>query len=420
MNRRLSAVLSVALVALSGQAIFAQTANSDRALTLKDCLELAMQNNVDVLTGRNNVTSARSGSVSARSDYAPQLSLQTNALTWGSQGVLNKTTNGTAFTVTENIFDGGLREAKVQSADQSVKQNQAALGRTVQTVSYNVSKAYCEVLRARHLANVAQANVRYDEGLREQIKARAELGTAANVDVLPIEAQLANARVSLLSAKNKVRTTSLELQRVMGVSTRSDFEIADVSISSTATPNLDTLVEQALKSRPDVLEYSAATKSARASVRQAKINMFPRPTITAEYQRQVAGGFTTGGTQVVGGIVFDIFNGGANQAAYKQARAAQSSAQLQERQLNKDIRSDVEEAYLTLTSAKERIDATAVSLESANKNYSAQKERYSQGLGTTLDLLNAEVQMITAQSDEVEARYDYYIAIAQMDYATGK
>ena len=127
-----------------------------------------------------------------------------------------------------------------------------------------------------------------------------------------------------------------------------------------------------------------------------------------------------GGTQVFGGIVFDIFNGSANRAAYREARAGEANSEAQERQIARDIRAQVEEAYLNLTNARERMAASDVSLEAANNNYLAQKERYAQELGTTLDLLNAEVQVVTAQSDEVQARYDYYIAIAQMDYAVGR
>ncbi|HEY3299011.1 MAG TPA: TolC family protein, partial [Armatimonadota bacterium] len=166
--------------------------------------------------------------------------------------------------------------------------------------------------------------------------------------------------------------------------------------------------------------YRSATGAARAAVRSAKIALFPRPTISAEYQHQISGGLKESATQVVGGIAFSVFDGGANRAAYKEARANQSNAEVQEQQIHKDIRAQVEEAHLNLTSARQRMYASAVSLDAANKNYMAQKERYAQGLGTTLDLLNAEVQAVTAENDNIQARYDYYLAVAQMDYALGK
>ena len=197
-------------------------------ISLNECIATALHNNVDVLTARNNVSAAQSRSIRAKGDYYPQLSFQYNAFVTGSQGVLNAQSTGTALTVTQNIFDGGLREASVQSANYGVMQNEAGLTRTAQTAVYNVSKAYYEVLRARHLAQTAQANVKYNEGLRDQVQARAEVGDAAKVDVLPVEAQLASARVSLLSAQNSVRTSIIQLQSVMGQSSQPGFDVQEI------------------------------------------------------------------------------------------------------------------------------------------------------------------------------------------------
>jgi outer membrane protein len=413
--------MAVALLILSGGGIAAEEVKQPGPLSLRECIAVAQQNNTDILSAQNDVTAARSRSAGAKSAYFPQVSLQNNTFSWGSQGVLNKVTTGTALTVSQNIFDAGLREVNVKSARFGVIQSTSGLTRTQQTISFDVSKAYYEVLRTRHLAEVAQANVKYNEGLRDQIQARASVGDAARVDVLPVEAQLAGARVSLLSAQNSVRMSAIELQSVMGLSPQPGFGILEVDVAPILEiESLDQFITPALTSRPDILQNQAAVGAARASVKSAKIALSPRPTISADYQRQVSGGFTTGGTQVVGGIVFDIFDGGANRAAYRESKASEATAELRALQIGKDIRAQVEEAYLALTNARERMAASSVSLEAANKNYLAQKERYDQGLGSTLDLLNAELQVVTAQSDDVQACYDYYIAAAQMDYAVGR
>lgn len=401
--------------------LMAEETKQANALSLDECVAVAMHNNVDVLTAQNNIVVAKSKLASAKSEYLPTLTLQNNAFVVGGKDVLSQSTTGTAFTVSQDIFDGGVREASVQSSRFGVKQNVAGMNRTQQTVVYNVSKAYYEALRARHLAEVAQANVDYNKGLYDQVQARAEAGTAAKIDVYPIEAQLASAKVSLLSAQNTVKTTLIDLQNIMGLSTKPNFDVKEVSAQpDMKLDSLDSYNQAAVKVRPDILQYQAAINSARASTRSARIELYPRPVISANYQRQVYGGYTSSGSQIVGGISFDIFNGGANRAAYNQAKANQANAVLQEQQAARDVGAQVEEAYLNLTSAKERVDASAVSLESSDKNYTSQKERYAQGLGTTLDLLNAEVQLVTAQSDDVQARYDYFIAIAQMKYAVGK
>lgn len=414
------AILLLLVFCVPALAEDASTATKPVALSLNDCIILAFQNQIDVVTATNNIIIAKSKLAQNKSAYLPQVSVENNAFVIGSQGVLNKNTTGSAFSVSQLIFDGGLREASVKGARYGVQENSASLSRTRQTVAFDVTKAYYDVLRARHLAEVSEANVKYNEALRDQIQLQAEQGEAAKVDVLPVEAQLANARVNYLSAKNSVRTAALELQIAMGVTPQQGFDVQEVDhVSEPEVRPLNEYTAFALKDRPDVLQTQAGLGAARASVRAARISLYPRPVISGDYQKSIAGGFQQSGGQITGGIAFNLFDGGASRAAYKGAQAAQANQQQQALQLDRNIKVQVEEAYLNLTSAKERMDASQAGLTAAEKNLEAQKDRYSQGLAITLDLLNAEVQLVTAQSNLVQAKYDYYTAISQMNYAVG-
>ena len=412
--------LLAAFVLVAGSPLLAQEAKPPAPLSLQQCLDLTLKNQTDIITSRNDVLIAKSLTSQALSAYFPQASIQNIAFSGGT-GVLNKTTTGTAFNVTQNVFDGGLRETSVRGARYGVMQSTASLSRTVQTVMFSVTKSYYEVLRAKHLAEVADAGVKYNEELRQQVEERAVQGAAAKVDVLPVESQLANARVSQLSAQNAVRIAAVTLQNTMGLSPQAGFDVQDVeSVPAVEIRPLADYVDVSLKVRPDVLQSQAGTGAARASVRAARINLYPRPVISGQYQKSIEGGFTSSGSQITGGIVFDLFDGGANRAVYRAASATQANAAQQEAQVGKDIQAQVEEAYLNLTNAKERLAATEVGLTAAQANYDVQRDKYTQGLGITLDILNAEVQLLTAQSNAVQARYDYYDAIAQMDYSVGK
>jgi outer membrane protein len=417
--RRCIIILS-AWLCLAGSLAPADQAKPQAPLTLQQCLDIAMKNQTDVITARNNVTIAKGRSAEALSAYLPQLSIQNNAFQWGIQTVLSRTTTGTALNISQNVFDGGLREASNLQARCGVTENRAALSRTIQTVTYTTTTAYYDALRAKHLADVAQATVTYTEELRNQVQKAAEEGTAAKADVLPVEAELANARVSLITAQNNVKTALLALQTTIGLMPQAGFDIEEAQpVANPDIGTLDAYVTKAIAARPDVLQAKAGAGAARASLRSARISLYPRPVISGQYQKGIEGGFTTSGGQVVGGIVFDLFNGGANQAAYREAKASAANAAQQEKQALRDIPAQVEDAYLNLTSSKDRLAASEVGLSAAQVNYDAQKERYAAGTGTILDPLNAQVQLTTAQSNAVQARYDYYSAIAQMDYAVG-
>ncbi len=411
----------IAALLLACGPAYAQQPSTTAPLTLQQCLSLAMANQTDIITARNNVTIAKGRSSEALAQYLPQLSIQNNAFQWGTQSVLSRVTTGTAVNVSQTVFDGGLREASNVQARYGVTQNQAGLTRTVQTTTYSVTGAYYDALRSKHLAEVAQTTVTYNEELLKQVQAAAEQGTVAQADVLPVTAQLANARVSLITANNDVKTSLLAVQTAIGLVPQPSFDIQDVSeVPNTTIQPLDTYVSQATAARPDILQSKAVAGAARASLRSARISLYPRPVINAEYQKGIEGGFTTSGGQMVGGVVFDLFNGGANRAAYREAKASAANAAQAETQVMRDIPTQVEQAYLNLTSSKDRLAASDVGLQAAQVNYNAQKERYALGSGTIIDTLNAQVQLTTAQSNAVQARYDYYTAIAQMDYAVGK
>jgi len=413
----LASFLTVSVAPLSE----AQQGETPKKWSLKECINTALRNQTDVLTARNNVSIARSRALRAISDYFPQIRVENIAFAGGTaKGVLSQTTTGTAVSVRQNLFDGGVREANVKSARSNVVASEAARKRVEQAIIYNVTRAYFELLRAKRLAEVAQKNVDYNQALYDQVQAMIEVKEAAPVDLLPIKAQLANAKVSLLSAQNQVRTAAIELQNQMGLAPIPGFDVVEpVEPPGLELQPLNAYVSIALQMRPDVQQHQAVLQAARAQVTSARLSLYPRPSVTAEYQHRVSGGYTSNSTQIVGGFVFDVFDGLANRATYKEAELTRDNAALEASQLERDIRSQVEEAYLNLTNAKERLSASEMSLEAAAKNYEAQKERYAQGLGTTLDMLMAEVQLITAQTNEVQARYDYYVSIAQMNYATG-
>jgi outer membrane protein TolC len=389
------------------------------SLSLQDCIAIALQRQIDVLVGQNGLESARGRERSAKSNYYPQVSVQDNRVLVKS-GLGAGQLQGTSVNVSENFYDGGLREAQVRGARAGVAQSTFSLQRTEQTVTFNVTSSYFALLQARQLADVQEAQVKYLEEQRAMVQAQIDVGSAAPVDVLPVEAQLATARVSQLSAKNAVLTSAIKLQNVMGLPPQAGFSVQDVAEPAATEPvPLEDYARVALANRPDVQGAGASVEAARSSVQSAKIVFRPRPVVSGQFGQSLSDGSSHSLT-ITGGIVYALFDGGANRAAYDQARAGLSSAELQAAQLEKDIEAQVQQAYLNLTNARERLAATDLSLKAAQKNYDAQRGRYEQGLAITLDLLNAQSQVVTAQSNAVQARYDYYTSMAQLQYAIGK
>lgn len=388
-------------------------------LTLRQCIDIALQTQGDVLQGARAVDAATARQVQAKSGYYPQITVgaTSRVLESGMPRVGDRTTG--TLTITQNLYDGGLREVRVSQAKSSLTQSAAGLERTRQTVAFNVTRAYLSLLRAHRLAEVSDSQLKYIQGQLDMVKARVQAGDAAEVDVIPIEAQLANAQVDQLAAKNAVRTAAIALQQAMGLPPQGEFPIQDVTVSAAATvPALEECLAQAMAARPDVRQLKASVDTAKASVKMAKLELSPRPVVNGTLDQNFMGE-SDRTVSINAGFTFDLFDGGSNRAAYDEAKANLASAEVRAAQLEKDIAAEVQTAYLNLTAARERMEASALSLKSAQRNLDVQQERYRQGMAIPLDLLNAQVTLTTANSNAVQARYDYYTALAQLDYAMG-
>jgi len=397
--------------------------STQKQLSLSDCVKIALANQSGILTGQNSIISAKARETQAKSGYYPQVSAQRSAThsEASASGVgVSATNDSGTVTVNQNIYDGGLRAANVSGAKAVVVQSEYDLLRTQQTTVFNVTSGFYSLLNAQSLQAVQEQQVKYLQEQEDLVNAQVKLGAAAEVDTLPIEAQLANAQYNLLSAKNRVETAAVQLQSAMGLAPQQDFAVLETDLpdADKEINTMDYYTKEALAARPEIVKAEAAVTGARSSVKSAHISLYPTPSINAGYGKSLMQGSDYTYT-LSGGFVFDLFDGGNNRAAYKSARAGLSTAEINAEQTQKDVQADVNQAYLNLSSSKEQMVAADVGLKAAQKNFDVQEARYKQGLATPLDLLNAQVQLVTAQSNQAQSRYGYYTSLAQLEYATG-
>ena len=392
-------------------------AEAPAVLTLRDCIDAALAQQVDVLVGEE----ARAGSlarlVQARSAYSPQVALQNN--TWllnSAKGARDSTVLSAAHT----LFDGGFRDARAKSARLAVEQADATQERTEQRVIYTVTNAYLNVLRTQHQQAVANRRIDYLIEQQKMVQARIDAGAAAAVDIFPIDAQLANARVDQIAARNSIRTASIQLQQAMGDTPGAlTLALADIPLpAATPVEEAEVLVSEALGQRPEMAQQQAALGISQSSLHTAKLNTRPRPTVTAQLNQPLEsnGQFNYA---LSAGINIDLYDGKNKQAMLHEAQSNLKTVELRTEQTRKEIAVEVYAAHITLTNARERMEASQASVTAAQRNQDAQLERYRLGLAVPLDLLNAQLEVTTAETSAVQAVYDYMSALAQLHYALG-
>lgn len=414
--RTWAALLSVTGMLAHMPACQAQSA----PLTMDQCVELALKQNSELQLARNNVQTARIREQAALSGYLPRISAQYTVLNDYNRSGPNSNDTGTTLTVEHTLYDGGLREAGIQRTRHQLLNTQAGRTGTEHSIRLQTIQAYIEALRARELHAVALSSKQYITQLRDQVRARAEQGLSATADVLPVEAQLASADVSLVSARTSMQSRLIDLQITIGLTPDAGFDIQGLDMGGTQdVPSLTEALSSAKAHRPDLREALEAAAASRWAVREAEINLYPRPVVSLAYVRRDLSSGKSEERQIRAAIQLSTLDGGVSLAAAREAQVSRSSAELRIQQTERRIHAEVEQALLDLTSAVKRVEAAEVSVQAATQSYSAQVERYHQGLNSIVDVLNAETQLTSAQSSRIQALYDLFLARTQLAYATG-
>src|SRR5689334_14167650 len=247
------------------------------------------------------------------------------------------------------------------------------------------------------------------------------------------EVNLANARVNVIRAQNAVNLARVALNAAMGIAVNAPTEVKDL-LSYTQFPlNRDELLAEAMRNRPEYRQVKAQAEASDAFVRQTFRDFFPNLFGSGTYgvtgvtggsaiDSRATSGFTGSGTEWNVGLTlsWSIFDGGGKIARYKEAKANLEAARARVRDIELQVWQNVEQSYLNLGEAEERIGAAQKAVESADENYQLARGRFDAGVANIIELTDAQLALTQAQSDEAQALSDYRIAIARLERALGR
>ncbi len=242
-------------------------------------------------------------------------------------------------------------------------------------------------------------------------------------DVLRAQTQLDNNRQALISARNQVAISKNAFANLIGLDP-STIITPQAPAAVPALPALEEtpLLEQAFSRRPEYLQADANILIAQKNVRLARRNLDPY------VNANVTG--TLNGTRGVPGderaaaavglsLNVPIWDGGATRAAVDAARSDERSAQIQKDQFVRGIKAEVQQSIVAVRDANERASVVGQTVTQAREALRLANVRYRAGVGTQLEITDAQAALTQAETNAVNAQYDYLTAFARLSRATG-
>jgi outer membrane protein TolC len=405
-----------------------------KTVSLEDAVAYALQAQPQIQARLYDYAAARFRVDQAFSPLLPQLS-GSLAAQWSSSTVLSTspTTGATVpvqvsrgfedtfiaqVALSQLLFDFGKTVASVDAARKLAEVSRQDIELQRQLVTLAVKEAYINTLFAQRLIRVQRQALERAELNLKSVQGFYDVGTRPKSDVVRAEVDVANARVDNIRADNAERVARVALNTAIGVSATTKFELVDTLVYVKVTDSSDNLVAEALRRRPEYTQGKLRIEGAESLLKRSFRDFFPDVVGTGSY-----GGVRTDLNESwTAGISLNwsIFDGGNRFARYREAKANLDASKERLKATELDISREVEQTRSTVIETDERILAAQAAVASAQENFRLVQGRFDAGVGTILDLTDAQLALTQAQNVEAQALADFRIALARLDRALGR
>jgi outer membrane protein len=311
------------------------------------------------------------------------------------------------------VYDFGRGRLAVDAARETVLATREALRGVEQQVLLNAVFAYMSLRNATEFLSLRQSNVRLIEQELRAARDRFEVGEITRTDVAIAEARLAAARSNLAAAEGDLAVAREAYRAATGTT---PGQLAPPSRLPQTAPSLEAAREIALRTHPTILQAQRQVTVAELLARRAEAGY--RGTLSAGARiSQSDAGVSAQSLSLT--FSQPIYTGGRISSLYRQALARVDASRAAVHQAVVVVTRDVGQAWAELAVALARIEATERQIAAARTAYEGVREEATLGARTTLDVLNAEQELLDARVARVAAETNRYLAVYQLLAAMG-
>lgn len=414
---------------LAGQGV---TPTAAKSVTLEQAVQLTLEHSPGMTQAEGAIRTTTAAQRSAYGGMLPSLSLSSGA-NRGSATRFNSSTNTTVsaasqsytagLTASMDVFAGGRHLAAVRQATADNAAADASLIQQRFAVTLVAKTAFFNVLRTGELVRVAQAQLEQAQQGLDAANQRMKVGSATQSDVLRAQLALNQAKQALAQAQTNESSAQYALGRLVG---ESGPVTATAPASLEPTPlavpaeQLPALVDA---QAPTVVTAQEQVKSGAAAVSVAKAQYMPTLRLSAgdNWVNQIAA--LSGGDKSWSlglSLSYPIFNGFQREQNVETANVQADNARVALDDARLNARATLESNLAALRLAEQQVQLTREATSVAQEDMRVQNERYRLGAGTMLDRLTSQAALVQAQTNEVNARYDYQLARATLEALVGR
>lgn len=415
-------------------------------LTLAECVDIALQKNPQIMQAEFSYEMSGKDVTVARANFMPSVSADVgyNHSTVGPSSQMridtrtgipvplqpneiNSWSSSASVSVNQTLFNGGYNYQNYMQSQNMKKSAEFSLESTKQNIIYLVKERYFNLLKRLELLKVQQKSLESAEQSYKLAQVMFEVGKVPKSDVLMAVVQKNEAELAMIETENLLSIARSSLNHVLGFEVDKVIEVADNLEIPELGLTYENAAEMSMSYNPALLKSQFDLKASQNYIGMAVSRYLPSVSAYAGYSwrnekfSKIADMFDQDYNWYTGvSLSIPIFQGFSRIANHSRARLNYKYSQEILDQTQKDIALEVKEAYFLAKQAKRKITMTEDGIKSAEANLELAAEKYKLGSGTMLDQINAQVSNTQAQSNYIQALYEYKLGLARLEKAMGQ
>ncbi len=403
---------------------------------LQNCLDYAKKNNIQINTLRLSEKSAEQEWLLSKAARLPNLTgsvdhTYEHISNPSSIGALHSSNFSGSYGVNSavTVFAGGAvmndirqKNLQIQSANLNILQSENDITLQITMAYLNILLAKENIVYVKDLVTTTQAQV--DQGQKQY-----DAGSIARNALIELQAQLANDKYTLVTAQNAERQNKLNLKIILQLPTFTDFDILkpDTVIPTEAVPTLDTVVNTAMATRPEIKNGALGIEIARYDLLKARAGYLPSLAATGalatnynsdqpDYFKQLDNNFFQ---QIGLNLSIPIFTRRVTRTNVELARIEVDQARLNLKSTQTTLSQEIEQAYINVVNAQAQYDAAVEELKATQESYRIAGEQLKVGAVNTVDYLQQKILYTQAFQAYIQAKYNAALSVKIYDFYMG-
>ena len=413
-------------------------AQTDKTWTLQECINYAFEQNIQVR--KSEISNQRFGIYAdqAKAQRLPSVNGSINqSFNWtrnSTTGTALKGSNSSNYSVNSGvtIYNASKISNQIRQAELDMEGGTYSLETTKESICLNILNAFLQVIYAEEQVKNSMKQIESTAGQLNLAQERLALQVISQADYSQVKSQMASEKLTLANSESQLAIAKVNLMQLMELPMNSDFKVEQPdlgdSLNQNRIPDVKVVYETALGIKPQVKSAAINKKIAEIDEKIAKAGYFPTLSASA--------GLTSGFSSQTSDPYFDQINTGVHPSAgfslsiliYQRkqiktniavAKIGYQDAELSETDTKNQLRKNIEQACLDVTSAQIEYEATIEKYQATQEASALSDEKFRQGIINSVDYLVSKTNLIVAESQLLQSKFNLIFSYKILDFYMG-